>query len=128
MDFANNISPEYNAFSEFCEVYLLYFDKLHGQVPFFVYPASLIKNNTEKMRPIKIHYIWWMDIKEQAVLDCIDLGYKNKIFFGRKFITLSKRKKNQSGLQNNNYETIVIILALPIDISIFGGDLLIKMT
>ncbi len=116
------------SFLELCEIYLLYFDEIRGIIPFLIYPSSIIKSDKEKMRPIKSHYIKWIDLKEQAKFDDIELGYGNKTYFARKFITLTQRQMYKSKHKYDNYETISIILALPNDISIFGKNLLLKLT
>ncbi len=116
------------SFLELCEIYLLYFDEIRGIIPFLIYPNSIIKSDKEKMRPIETHYIKWIDLKEQAKFDGIELGYGEKTYFARKFITLTQRQMYKSKNKNDNYETISIILALPNDISIFGKDLLLKLT
>ena len=126
-EFFSNSTLENNPYSEFCEIYFLTKDEIYGVIPFFFYPEDSIKNNEEKLHLINIHYIWYMDIKEQSVIDYIDFGYKDEIYFARKFQTLSKRKKSLEKTEYSNVETIVIILAMPTDISSLGGDLLIKL-
>ncbi|MFX0188411.1 MAG: hypothetical protein ACFE8A_11835 [Candidatus Hodarchaeota archaeon] len=110
------------------EVYLLFFEETKGNFPFFIYPDETIKNNTEKMRPINIHTIWWMDMKDQAVMDHVDLEYGDKMYIARKFLTLSKRKKKGVKFDNYTPETIIIILTIPNDLYIFGGALLNQLT
>jgi len=67
-------------------------------------------------------------MKEQTLLDYIDLGYKDKLFFARKFLTIFKKKRQKEGPEYDHFETIVLILALPEDLSIVGGELLVKIT
>jgi hypothetical protein len=121
-------STKKDPFEGLYEVYLLLFDETKGKIPLFIYPDETIKNYAEKMRPINIHTIWWMDMKDQAVMDHVDLEYGDKMYIARKFLTLSKRKIK--GVQVDNYspETIIIILALPNDLYIFGGALLNQLT
>ncbi len=107
---------------------MLNYNENFGPVPFFVYPDSSLKQNKERMKLLNVHYIWQISLKEQSLLDYIDLGYKDKFFFARKFITVSKKQIHEKGPEYDNFETIVIILALPEDLSMFGGELLIKLT
>jgi hypothetical protein len=127
-NYIGNTKAEISPYSEFCEIYLLYNDEINGPVTFFTYPDILLKKDPEKLRLLNIHYIWRVSMKEQALMDYIDLGYKDKIFFARKFITISKRKKHEKGPEYDNFDTIVIILALPNQLNLFGGDLLINLT
>ncbi|MFX1258847.1 MAG: hypothetical protein ACFFAN_13380 [Promethearchaeota archaeon] len=117
-----------NSFEELCEIFLLYFDETIGHVPFLIHPDESIKDDPEKMNPINIHSIWFLDIKDHERLDRIDLEYNGKIYFAKKLLTPSKRKKRRSGLYDESFETIVIIIALPADMDVFGGDLLNQMT
>jgi hypothetical protein len=80
------------------------------------------------MRPIKYHSIWFLPVEEQEALDHVDLEYKGFIFFGKKFLTKSKRKKRRAGLHEETPETIVIIVSLQNDIEIFGHDLIRELT
>lgn len=121
-------TSEKKPFEDLFEIYLLYLDETRGNFPFLIFPDETIKNNKEKMRPIKIHSVWWTDMRDQAVMDHIDLEYGNKMYFARKFLTLSKRNQHWIGSNFNYPETITIILALPADIYIFGVDLLNKLT
>ena len=121
-------STKKDSFEGLYEVFLLFFDETKGNVPFFIYPDETIKNNAEKMRPINIHTIWWMDMKDQAVMDHVDLEYGDKMYIARKFLTLSKRKKKGVKVDNYSPETIIIMLALPNDLYIFGSALLNQLT
>ncbi len=114
-------------FEKLFEVYLLYFDEEKGQVPLIVHPDESIKLDPDKMRPINIHSIWFLDIKDQTALDHVDLEYSEKTYFAKKFLAVSRRKKRRAGLVEATPETIVIILALPSDMDLFGGDLLNKI-
>ena len=121
-------SSKKDPFQGLYEVFLLVFDNSRGKIPLFIYPDDYIKNDKEKMRPINIHTIWWMDMKDQIVMDNVDLEYGEKIYLARKFLTLSKRDKKETQNDNYSFETIILILALPIDIYIFGGELLNQLT
>jgi len=116
-------SAKINPFEGLYEVYLLCFDDTRGHVPFFIYPDEKIRDDEEYMRPINIHTIWWMDMKDQAVTNHVDLEYGDKIYFARKFLTLSM-KESGNNQQDIVSTEIIIMLALPIDITIFGGELL----
>ena len=113
---------------DLCVVYVLYFDEERGHVPLLIYPHDRHKDDKKYMRPIKYHSIWFLPVDEQEALDHIDLEYKGYIFFGKKFLTKSKRKKRRAGLKEETPETIVVIVSLPNDIEIFGDDLIRKLT
>ena len=110
------------------EVYLLYFDEEKGHIPLLIYPSEDFKYNLEKMRPIKVHSIWFLSVEEQKELDHVDLEYKEKTYFAKKFFTPSHRKKRRAGLEEKTPETIVIILALPSKFVVFGDELIQSLT
>ncbi|MBD3195844.1 MAG: hypothetical protein GF317_12355 [Candidatus Lokiarchaeota archaeon] len=116
-----------NPLEELCYVYILYFDEAKGHVPLLMFPNEELKENKKFMRPIKFHPIWFLDIEESEALDHIDLEYKGYTFFGKKLLTISKRKKRRAGLDEDTPETIVIIISLPNDLDIFGDDLIGKI-
>ncbi len=117
-----------NPFSRLCYVYILYFDEALGHMPLLIYPDDKLKNDKKFMRPIRYHSIWFLDVEETSALDHIDLEYKGFTFFGKKFLTKSNREKRRAGLEKETPETIVIIVSMPNDISIFGSDLIRKLT
>jgi hypothetical protein len=113
---------------QLCQVFLLYFDEEFGHMPLLITPDESIRENTDIMRLVKIHSIWFLDISDQASPDRIDLEYQGKMYFAKKFMVPSSRKKRRSGSENELFETIVLILSLPIDMDIFGGALLKKIS
>lgn len=107
------------------DIYLMYFDEALGHVPLFIYPEEKfikLRENKTFMRPIKYHPIWFLTVDEQEALDHVDLEFKGYTFFGKKFLTKSKRKKRRAGMEEETPETIIIIVSLPNDIEIFGDD------
>ena len=107
------------------DIYLMYFDEALGHVPLFIYPEEKfikLRENKTFMRPIKYHPIWFLTVDEQEALDHVDLEFKGYTFFGKKFLTKSKRKKRRAGMEEDTPETIIIIVSLPNDIEIFGDD------
>ncbi|MFX1328081.1 MAG: hypothetical protein ACFE91_08060, partial [Promethearchaeota archaeon] len=80
--------------------------------------------NKKYMRPINYHPVWFLETEE---LDHIDLEYKGYTFFGKKFKTKSKREKRRAGLEEETPETIVIIVSLPVELEIFGDELIKKL-
>jgi len=125
----NNSKPlDKKHIEELCVVYVMYFDEARGHVPLLIYPDDKYKDNKKYMRPIKYHSIWFLPVEEQEALDHVDLEYKGFIFFGKKFLTKSKRKKRRAGMQEETPETIVIIVSLQNDIEIFGHDLIRELT
>lgn len=124
-DLFNNESLEKNPNEDLCVVYLLYFDEKKGQIPLFIYPDDLLRNNRKYMRPIHYHPVWFLETED---LDHIDLEYKGYTFFGKKFLTKSERTKRRAGLEFKTPETIVLIVSLPIELEIFGDDLISKLT
>lgn len=127
-DSENNKSSGNNPIEGLCTVYVMYFDEARGHVPLLIYPDDKYKNDKKYMRPIKYHSIWFLPLDEQEALDHIDLEYKGFIFFAKKFLSHSKRKKRRAGLQEETPETIVIIVSLPNDIELFGDDLIRELT
>jgi len=113
---------------QLCEVFLLYFDEEFGHMPLLITPDESIRENADIMRLIKIHSIWFLDISDQASPDRIDLEYQGKMYFAKKFMVPSTREKRRFGSKGELYETIVLILSLPIDMDIFGGALLKKIS
>ena len=120
-------SSEKNPFEELAVVYVLYFDEAHGHTPLLIYPDDRYKDDKKFMRPIKYHPIWFLGVGSDA-LDHVDLEYKGYTFFGKKFLSTSKRKKRRAGLEEETPETIVIILSLPNKLEIFGDDLIQELT
>ena len=119
---------EKNHFEELAVVYVLYFDEAQGHMPLLIYPAEEYKNDKAFMRPIKYHPIWFLSLNESDALDHIDLEFKGFTFFGKKFLTQSKREKRRSGLKEETPETIVIIASLPKNIELFGDELIRILT
>jgi hypothetical protein len=120
-------SLDKNPFEELAVIYVLYFDEAHGHSPLLIYPDDRYKNDKKFMRPIKYHPIWFLGVGSNA-LDHVDLEYKGYTFFGKKFLTTSKRKKRRAGLEEETPETIVIILSLPNNLEVFGDDLIQELT
>ena len=117
------IEPE-----QLCEVFLLYFDEEFGHMPLLITPDESLRENDDIMRLVKIHSIWFLDISDQTSPDRIDLEYQEKMYFAKKFMVPSVREKRRMGSEDDLFETIVLILSLPIDMDIFGGALLKKIS
>ena len=116
---------EKNPKEDLCVVYVLYFDEKKGQVPLLMYPDDRLRSHKSYMRPINFHPVWFLETED---LDHIDLEYKGYTFFGKKFSARSKRKKRRAGLEPETPETIVIIVSLPVEIDIFGDELIKELT
>jgi len=119
---------EYCPFGGLCEIYLLFYDEVRGHIPLLICPDESIKDDEEKMRPINYHSIWFLNKKDNADYENIDLEYGEKTYFATKVFLSSKRKKRRAGLNVDSPEIIVIMVALPTEMNIFGDDLLNKMT
>jgi len=117
-----------NPFEELAVVYVLYFDESQGHMPLIIYPLEKYKNDKAFMRPIKYHPIWFLSLDDSDALDHIDLEFKGYTFFGKKFLTQSKREKRRSGLKEDTPETIVIVVSLPNNIELFGDELIRLVT
>jgi len=117
-------SSKKNPFEDLAVVYVMYFDEAQGHMPLLIYPDDKYRNNKTFMRPIKYHPIWFLSLDESDALDHIDLEFKGYTFFGKKFLTHSKRKKRRAGLEEETPETIVVILSLPNKIELFGDELI----
>lgn len=120
-----DIKVEKNPNEDLCVVYVMFFDEKRGQVPLLIYPDDRLRKDTRYMRPINYHPVWFLEIEE---LDHIDLEYKGYTFFGKKFLAKSKRQKRRAGLKAETPETIVIIVSLPVEIDIFGDELIKRLT
>ncbi len=130
-DLFNSKSPEKALKEEICVVYILYFDEAKGHVPLLIFPFEegyKLKDDKRFMRPIKYHPVWFLSIEEQEPLDHIDLEFKGYTFFGKKFLTKSKRKKRRAGLKEESPEIIVVIASVSNDIAIFGDELIHLIT
>ena len=130
-DLFNSKSPEKALKEEICVVYILYFDEAKGHVPLLIFPFEegyKLKDDKRFMCPIKYHPVWFLSIEEQEPLDHIDLEFKSYTFFGKKFLTKSKRKKRRAGLQEETPEIIVVIASVSNDIAIFGDELIHLIT
>jgi len=123
-----SLKDEKNPFEELAVVYILYFDEARGHVPLLIYPDDRYKDDKHFMRPIRYHPIWFLGIDEQEALDHIDLEFKGYTFFGKKFLTKSKRKKRRAGLEEETPETIVVIVSLPNKLEIFGDNMIRDLT
>ena len=123
-----SLNSEKNPLEELAVVYVLYFDEAQGHIPLLIFPDDNFKDDKNYMRPIRYHPIWFLGIDEQEALDHIDLEFKGYTFFGKKFLTKSKRKKRRAGLEEETPETIVIIVSLPNNLEIFGDNLIREIT
>ncbi len=112
---------------QLCEVFLLYFDEQLGHIPILVSPEDAMKDNEETLQILRIHSIWFLDLSDKTSLDRVDLEYGDKMYFAKKFLIPSNRMKRRAGSDEKDDETIVLILALPIEMDIFGGALLKEM-
>jgi len=119
-----NRTVEKNPKEDLCVVYVMFFDEKRGQVPLLMYPDDRLRNEKKYMRPINYHPVWFLETDE---LDHIDLEYKGYTFFGKKFLAKSERKKRRAGLEEKTPETIVIIVSLPVEIDIFGDELIKRL-
>ncbi|MFX0001224.1 MAG: hypothetical protein ACFE88_14015 [Candidatus Hermodarchaeota archaeon] len=116
---------EKNPHEDLCVVYVLYFDEKKGQVPLLMYPDDRLRTDKRYMRPVNFHPVWFLETKD---LDHIDLEYKGYAFFGKKFQAKSQRPKRRAGLEEETPETIVIIVSLPVELEIFGDELIKELT
>jgi hypothetical protein len=121
-------SSKKNPLEELAVVYVMYFDEAQGHMPLLIYPDDKYRNNKTFMRPIKYHPIWFLSLDESDALDHIDLEFKGYTFFGKKFLTKSKREKRRAGLKEETPETIVVVLSLPNNIELFGDELIRLLT
>ena len=124
-DIFSETPVEKNPNEVLCVVYVMYFDEKRGQIPLLIYPDDKLRNNKKFMRPIQYHPVWFLETQE---LDHVDLEYNAYTFFGKKFLTKSKRQKRRAGLKEETPETIVLVVSLPVEIDIFGDDLIRKLT
>lgn len=113
-------------FEDLCEVYLFYVNDIRGRVPLLIFPNDNIKIDSGKMRPINIHSIWHLRKQEKVRFEHIGLIYRNKIYLAKK-MPLKSRIKTMYLFDCKELYTpriIVVIVALPLNLIFFGGDLL----
>ncbi|HUW90416.1 MAG TPA: hypothetical protein VMV43_07810 [Candidatus Nanopelagicaceae bacterium] len=123
----NNANTEY-PFSELCETLLFYFDETLGHVPLLICPENALDDDSGKLHLIRYHPIWFLELKDETTINRIDLEYCNQMYFAKKIIIESKRVKRRAGSFPQLGEIIVLILVLPTDLDVFGGDLLNVLT
>ena len=123
----NNANKEC-LFKELCETLLFYFDEIIGHVPLLICPENALDDDSGKMRLIRYHPIWFLELKDKTTINRIDLEYGNQMYFAKKFIIESKRVKRRAGSLQKLSEIVVLILVLPTDLDIFGGELLNFLT
>jgi len=124
LNYANTGCP----FRELCEVLLFYFDETIGHVPLLICPENALDDDSGKMRLIRYHPIWFLELKDKTTINRIDLEYGNQMYFAKKFIIESKRVKKRAGSFQKSGEVIVLILVLPTDLDVFGGEVLNLLT
>jgi hypothetical protein len=111
-------------FKELCETLLFYFDETIGHVPLLICPENALDDDSGKMHLIRYHPIWFLELKDKTTINRIDLEYCNNMYFAKKFIVESKRVKRRVGSFQQIGETVVLILVLPTDLDVFGGELI----
>lgn len=126
-NFLNNTKTK-NSFSESCEIFLFYFDETIGHVPLLIRPKNALDDDSEKLRLIKFHPIWFLELKDETTFNRIDLEYCNQMYLAKKFSIESGRVKKRTGSFLKLGEIIVLILVLPTDFDVFGGELLNLLT
>ena len=107
--------------SEFCQIYILYFDEVKGLIPILIFSNEFIKKNEKQIRPIKFYPIWFLDSENERDFEQINLVYNGKVYFAKKFKTLIKRKPR---IKDENFDKAVIIIVLPKEFDMYGYDLL----
>jgi len=123
----NNLLNKANTecpFGDLCETLLFYFDETIGHVPLLICPENALDDDSGKMRLIRYHPIWFLELKDKTTINRIDLEYCNQMYFAKKFIIESKRVKRRAGSFQKLGEIIVLILVLPTDLDVFGGEVL----
>lgn len=125
-----NSSSIYNSIGDICEIYMFYANNIWGRLPILIYPSEDIKHDADKMLPINIHGIWHLGIEEKTPSEQIGLRYRGKIYLANKMFLNSRIKTVHLSDYKEvfNPRIIVIILALPINLSNFGGYLLDKLS
>ncbi|MBY8979119.1 MAG: hypothetical protein KGD72_01905 [Candidatus Lokiarchaeota archaeon] len=123
----NNLLNKTNTecpFEDLCETLLFYFDETIGHVPLLICPENALDDDSGKMRLIRYHPIWFLELKDKTTINRIDLEDCNQMYFAKKFIIESKRVKRRAGSFQKLGEIIVLILVLPTDLDVFGGEVL----
>jgi len=111
-------------FPELYQIFILYFDEINRDIPLLIFPDEFIKDDEEKMRPVKFHPIWFLDAKNQKDSGHINLVYDGKVYFAKKFQIFSRKKKRRAGLREKTLDTIVVIIVLPKEMELYGSNFL----
>lgn len=101
--------------TEFCQIYILYFDDVTGLIPILVFSNEFIKKNEEHIVPIKFHPIRLLDSENERKFEQVNLKYNGKVYFAKRF---------KPNFNNKNFGKVFIILVLTKEINIYGSDLL----
>ena len=117
-----------NSFSESCEIFLFCFDDTIGHVPLLIRPENALDDDSGKLRLIKFHPIWFLELKDETTFNRIDIEYCNQMYLAKKFTIESGRVKKRGESFQKLGEIIVLILVLPTDFEVFGGELLDLLT
>jgi len=91
----------------------MYCDKIRGKFPLLIFPDKSIKNDEKIMLPINFHPIWFLSTEGEIESKYINLIYKEKIYFAKKFQFYSKLEESKTGFIKALFKKIVIILVLP---------------
>lgn len=100
---------------ELYQIFIIYFDEINGYIPLLIFPDDFIKNDEKLMRPIKFHPIWFLNAKDQKDSEQINLIYDGKVYFA---------KKRKLGLREKTFDIIVVIIALPKEMALYGSKFL----
>lgn len=109
---------------DFCTILLAYFDETRGHEILVSYPDPDLVCDEECLRPIHIHSIWFLSAEEQSAIDHVDLDYRGRTYFAKKFTAPSFRKKTRAGVEDTDDEVMVLFVSLPEELNIFGSRIL----
>ncbi|MFX1569155.1 MAG: hypothetical protein ACFFCV_12395 [Promethearchaeota archaeon] len=110
--------------AEIIQVFVMYYNKILNILPLIIYPDENLEKEEEILRPIKFHPIWFLDFNEQNDFEHIDITYNGKVYCARKYKIITKRRNIKQEFNDDNLDTIVIIIVLPKVLDIYGLNFL----
>ncbi|HMF31613.1 MAG TPA: hypothetical protein VKK79_09375 [Candidatus Lokiarchaeia archaeon] len=116
--------PEKGTLASFTQVILCYFDEVRGHQPLASFPDKDLIYDEVAVKPLFIHSVWFLSVEEQEEFDHIDLEYSGRTFLAKKFRAPSDRKKERAGCEEDDFETIVLFVSVPDELSVIGSDVL----
>jgi hypothetical protein len=105
--------------SDFCQIYVLYFDEVKGLIPILIFSNDFFKKNEKQILPIKLHPILLLDSEKEKDFQQINLIYNGKVYCAKRF---------NNKIKTENSGKLFIILILSKEYNIYVSNLLDVIT